>query len=226
MIEDRAGGREFQWAVGLRVVIAFEDVIEVQSLGVVAGDGEADRVGAIVFGKTGAASAGIAQVAEGQKGGIVRLEGLVRNGPAYALPGVAQGQHGGVRTVGLAACLHGMKVRAGHFGGIVAQDMASTRLDTLKSMVEQDPNNSFTRYGLAMEYRAAGDLAMAVAEFRSLIVTHPDYSAAYFHGGQTLEQLGKAEEARAMYLQGIDAATRKGDLHTRNEIQAALDMMT
>jgi Tfp pilus assembly protein PilF len=104
--------------------------------------------------------------------------------------------------------------------------MESTRLDILKSMVEQDPNNSFTRYGLAMEYRKSGDLATAVNEFRALIGSHPDYSAAYFHGGQTLEQLGKTEEAREMYTQGIDAATRKGDLHTRNEIQAALDMMS
>jgi Tfp pilus assembly protein PilF len=104
--------------------------------------------------------------------------------------------------------------------------MASTRLDILKSMVEQDPNNSFTRYGLAMEYRASGDLATAAAEFRALIATHPDYSAAYFHGGQTLEQLGKSDEARELYVHGIDAATRKGDFHTRNEIQAALDMMS
>ena len=36
--------------------------------------------------------------------------------------------------------------------------MASTRLDILKSMVAQNPSDSFSRYGLAMEYRNAGDL--------------------------------------------------------------------
>jgi tetratricopeptide (TPR) repeat protein len=104
--------------------------------------------------------------------------------------------------------------------------MASTRLDILKSMVEQNPSDSFARYGLAMEYRNSGDLAAAASEFRALIAAHPDYSAAYYHGGQTLEQLGLAAEARALYLQGIDATTRKGDLHTRDEIQAALDLMS
>ena len=36
--------------------------------------------------------------------------------------------------------------------------MATTRLDILKSMVEQNPGDSFARYGLAMEYRNTGDL--------------------------------------------------------------------
>lgn len=104
--------------------------------------------------------------------------------------------------------------------------MASTRLEILKSMVEQNPADTFARYGLAMEYRNAGDLAAAVAEFRALIATHPDYSAAYFHGGQTLERLGQPAEARELYLRGIEATTRKGDFHTRDEIQAALDLMS
>ena len=103
--------------------------------------------------------------------------------------------------------------------------MASTRLETLKGMVAQNPNESFLRYGLAMEYKNAGQLEDAMREFQVLIASHPDYSAAYFHGGMTLEKLGRLEEARAIYHVGIEAATRKGDLHTRSEIQAALDML-
>src|SRR5579871_4980472 len=66
--------------------------------------------------------------------------------------------------------------------------MPSNRLETLKSMVEQQPNVSFLRYGLAMEYRNAGDLDAAIAEFRELMKVDPDYSAAYFHGGATAER--------------------------------------
>jgi len=103
--------------------------------------------------------------------------------------------------------------------------MTSTRLEILKSMVEQNPADSFARYGLAMEHRNMGDLEAAVAEFRRLLAAHPDYSAAYFHGGQTLERLGRTAEARELYLRGIEATARKGDFHTRDEIQAALDLM-
>ncbi|HLK68064.1 MAG TPA: tetratricopeptide repeat protein [Bryobacteraceae bacterium] len=103
--------------------------------------------------------------------------------------------------------------------------MPSNRLETLKSMVEQQPNVSFLRYGLAMEYRNAGDLDAAIAEFRELMKVDPDYSAAYFHGGQTLERLGRLDEARGLYRDGIEVTTRKGDLHTRDEIRAALDLL-
>jgi tetratricopeptide (TPR) repeat protein len=103
--------------------------------------------------------------------------------------------------------------------------MASTRLDILKSMVEQNPSDSFSRYGLAMEYRNGGDLEAAISEFRSLIAVNPNYGYAYFHGGQTLERLGRIEEAAEMYRAGIEAADRSGDQHARSEIQGALDLL-
>lgn len=103
--------------------------------------------------------------------------------------------------------------------------MATNRLEMLQQMVSQDPNNSFARYGLAMEYANAGALEQAVAEFRSLVQQNSDYSAAYFHGGQALEKLGRIEEARAMYEKGIEVTTRKGDAHTRAEIEAALNLL-
>jgi tetratricopeptide (TPR) repeat protein len=103
--------------------------------------------------------------------------------------------------------------------------MASTRLDILKLMVEQKPADSFARFGLAMEYRNAGDLEAAMGEFRALMAANPDYSPAYFHGGQTLERMGRIPEAREVYLQGIEAATRGGDQHARSEMQGALEML-
>ncbi len=108
--------------------------------------------------------------------------------------------------------------------------MASTRLDILKSMVEQNPTDSFARYGLAMEYRNTGDLEAAMGEaamgeFRALMAANPDYAPAYFHGGQTLERIGRLDEAREVYLQGIEVTTRSGDQHARSEMQGALDML-
>jgi tetratricopeptide (TPR) repeat protein len=103
--------------------------------------------------------------------------------------------------------------------------MSGTRLDALKSMVEQNPGNSFLRYGLAMEYRNTGDLEGAVREFRGLIAADPDYHAAYFHGGQTLERLGRLDEARSLYETGVAVTRRKGEQHALSEMQGALDML-
>jgi Tfp pilus assembly protein PilF len=103
--------------------------------------------------------------------------------------------------------------------------MASNRLETLRGLLEQDPANTFVRYGLAMEYVNQGQLEEAVAEFRNALQHNPNYAAAYFHGGQTLEKLGRTDEARVMYEDGISVTTRTGDHHTRAELQAALDIL-
>ena len=103
--------------------------------------------------------------------------------------------------------------------------MATNRLEILKQMVGQDPNNAFARYGLAMELANSGSLEEAIAEFRALIERDENYCAAYYHGGQALEKLGQVEEARVLYEKGIEACTRKGDVHTRSEIEAALNLL-
>lgn len=101
----------------------------------------------------------------------------------------------------------------------------SSRIETLKNLLTADPNSSRLRYMLAMELINTGDLDGAAQEFRGLLAADPDYAAAYYHGGQVLEKLGRLEEARAIYRQGIEATTRTGDAHTRSELQAALDIL-
>ncbi|HXR77147.1 MAG TPA: tetratricopeptide repeat protein [Bryobacteraceae bacterium] len=103
--------------------------------------------------------------------------------------------------------------------------MATNRLDLLKQMVAQDPKNLFARYGLAMEYGNNGQLEDAIAEFETLLANDQTYTAAYYHGGQVLEKLGRLEEARGFYERGIDACNRKVDAHTRSEIEAALSLL-
>ena len=103
--------------------------------------------------------------------------------------------------------------------------MPSTRLDILRSIVEQNPTDCFARYGLAMEYRNTGDLEAAMGEFRAIMAANPDYGPAYFHGGQTLERMGCVTEAREVYRQGVEVTARNGDQHAKSEMQGALDML-
>lgn len=92
-------------------------------------------------------------------------------------------------------------------------------------MVEQDPGNSFARYGLAMELANSGQLEDALGEFHALIAKDENYAAAYYHGGQICERLNRPEEAREFYEKGVAATTRTGDAHTRSEIEAALSLL-
>ena len=81
--------------------------------------------------------------------------------------------------------------------------MASNRLETLKSMVAQDPASAFARYGLAMEYVNLGRLDEAMEEFHSLLGSNPDYAAGVLpcEVGRW-SAIGKIDEARAMYRKG------------------------
>ncbi|MBM3765572.1 MAG: hypothetical protein FJW32_09285 [Acidobacteria bacterium] len=100
-----------------------------------------------------------------------------------------------------------------------------SRAETLRTMLDQDPKNSFVRYALAMDHVTGGDLEGAVAEFRILLANDANYCAGYFHGGQSLEKLGRIDEAASLYRDGIDATRRTGDAHTRSELEAALSMI-
>jgi Flp pilus assembly protein TadD len=103
--------------------------------------------------------------------------------------------------------------------------VATNRLEILQQMVVQNPANTFARYGLAMEHANSGDFTSAVVEFQSLIAQDANYSAAYYHGGQALEKLGRVDEARTLYEKGVEATVRSGDAHTRGEIEAALSLL-
>ena len=103
--------------------------------------------------------------------------------------------------------------------------MSNPRVEVLRNVLSARPEDSFARYGLAMEHVKAGEFEQAVAEFRTLISYNPDYNYAYFHGAQALEKLARIEEAREMYRAGLAAADRSGDAHARSELQAALDLL-
>jgi tetratricopeptide (TPR) repeat protein len=103
--------------------------------------------------------------------------------------------------------------------------MDTRRLEALQALLAQNADNILARYGLAIEYVKTGDPERGVAEFRDLIGRNPDYAAAYFHAGQALENLGRIEEARSIYEEGIAVTVRTGDAHTGAELQAALDML-
>ena len=97
------------------------------------------------------------------------------------------------------------------------------RLEMLKELIAQDPNNQLARYGLGMEYSSQGDVDAAVAEFRNLWQLNPDYSNAYFMAAQALAKADRTDEAKQVLMQGITAAARTGNGHAQSEMQAMLE---
>ena len=97
-----------------------------------------------------------------------------------------------------------------------------SRAETLKKFIAARPADPFPRYGLAQEYKNAGQLVEARAEFETLMREHPDYTAAYLHAGNVVLALGARDEARAIFERGIEACRRRGDGHAMSELEGAL----
>ena len=97
------------------------------------------------------------------------------------------------------------------------------RIAALSEILEQDPNDAFARYGLAMEYSKSGDVDRAMEEFGKLLSAHPDYTAGYFMAAQTLASANRIEEAKKLLVEGIQSAVRTGDAHAQSEMTAMLD---
>lgn len=103
--------------------------------------------------------------------------------------------------------------------------MNGAKIDGLRQILEQDPQNAFARYGLAMEYVGRGDTESALGEFERLLSDHPEYTAGYFMAAQTLAKAGREAEAKQRLVDGMACARRAGNQHALNEMQAMLDEM-
>jgi cytochrome c-type biogenesis protein CcmH/NrfG len=96
------------------------------------------------------------------------------------------------------------------------------RIAALNEVLTQNPDDTFARYGLAMEYSKQGDLDRALAEFSILLKARPDYVPGYFMAAQTLARADRIAEAKTMLTDGIASARRSGNLHAQGEMEAML----
>jgi tetratricopeptide (TPR) repeat protein len=92
-------------------------------------------------------------------------------------------------------------------------------------MLALDPNDSFLRYGLAMEYSVAGEDDEAIRCLRELLARDANYVPAYLQAGRALIRKGDDEEAREILRAGIIVANRTGDTHAAGEMAGFLESL-
>jgi Tfp pilus assembly protein PilF len=99
------------------------------------------------------------------------------------------------------------------------------RIEILTSFLQQDPNDSFSRYALALEYVKSGQADDARREFETVMEKDPDYVATYYQLGQLYRTMGLNHEAEKTYRTGISTASKVGDSHTQSELEGALESL-
>jgi len=97
------------------------------------------------------------------------------------------------------------------------------RIEILNGFLTQDPNDSFSRYALAMEYAKAGQRDEARREFETVLAKDPGYVATYYQLAGFYRTLGLKHEAEKTYRAGIVVASKAGDAHTQSELESALE---
>ena len=97
------------------------------------------------------------------------------------------------------------------------------RIDLLKSYIDEDPSDVFSRYALGLEYIKSGDSEKAFAVMHEINIHFPEYLPNYYHFGKLLESMGDISLAQTTYENGIQLAKKQADSHSMNELRSALD---
>ena len=95
------------------------------------------------------------------------------------------------------------------------------RIEKLKEFLAADPNDSFTRHALAMEYQAKGDDVTARRLLEELLERDAGAVGSYYQLGKLLERAGETSLALKWYGKGMAAAQAAGERRAFNELQAA-----
>ena len=101
--------------------------------------------------------------------------------------------------------------------------MTESRITVFQKMLAAEPANTAVRFGLANELLKLERYEEAAAELQTYLQQANDQGNAYGKLAQALERLGRIDEARAAYEQGIAAAQRHGHPGMAQEFQLALD---
>ena len=104
--------------------------------------------------------------------------------------------------------------------------MREKRIAQLRELIEQDPNDSFSRYALALEYAAIDNTAEALTLLEDLLQRDNSYVPTYQQLGYLYQKLGRRDDAAKIFNRGIQIAAQQGDSHARSEMQDALDELT
>lgn len=100
-----------------------------------------------------------------------------------------------------------------------------SRRQQIESMLENDPDDVFLNYALALEMDKAEEYDAALDRFDKLTQSEPPYVPAFFMAGQMLHRIDRTEEACRYLTRGIAAASEQGDGHAQREMQEFLDMI-
>lgn len=98
------------------------------------------------------------------------------------------------------------------------------KIKKLAAYIKQNPEDSFSKFALALEFIKQDRHDKARILFESVRNNDPHYVGVYYHLGKTYEILDMDEQAAIVYKEGIRiASANKKEGRTVLELEEALD---
>jgi len=99
------------------------------------------------------------------------------------------------------------------------------RIDQIQELLKENPEDSFLKHALALEYIKQGDDANAKHVFEALLSANPNYVGSYYHLAKLYERCGLEEEAIKVYERGMEVARQLGEQHAYSELRSAYEYL-
>lgn len=98
--------------------------------------------------------------------------------------------------------------------------MNAVRVEQLQAFLKEEPDNSFLKFALGMEYFNKNELETAEKYFNEILQTDPHYAAVYYHLGKLYEQQNRKPDAERIYEKGVKL-TKGNDMKNYRELLSA-----
>ncbi|MFI5134590.1 MAG: tetratricopeptide repeat protein [Chitinophagales bacterium] len=91
----------------------------------------------------------------------------------------------------------------------------------MKKFLEENPDDAFVNYALAIEHVNVGDDETALHYFKSLLEKNPDYTGAYYHLGKLYLRRNENQLAEHTFKEGMKRTFGK-EPHAYTELLQAM----
>ncbi|MDZ7719709.1 MAG: tetratricopeptide repeat protein [Balneolaceae bacterium] len=97
------------------------------------------------------------------------------------------------------------------------------KIRDLASSLKENPDDSFTKFALALELLKKDGVSKAKVLFESILKQDPDYLGVYYHLGKLYERTGRLDDAQQTFLDGLEVAKKQNNERTALELKEALE---
>ena len=100
------------------------------------------------------------------------------------------------------------------------------KIKKLAGLVKLNPEDSFSKFALALELMKQNEVSKARVLFESVLAQDPEYLGVYYHLGKLYERINLDKKAVSIYQDGVKVARKQGNQRTESELKDALELLT